>query len=207
MMMPRPDGTGSCPSGSQPTAVHASRRDPSRKDAKIVALKRQLEEARETNRRLNRRVQEAESGALRDKTIRDFHKVKRQASWDRAWAFQSADRMSKSFDAMKEVYKMAAEVLGLPRDKFHSVMDHAFVDPTYKFMGGHPEPGIIYANVFVSERGGVFSYDIRGIVEAAIKHLRGESVSVSDERAKRENAKHSNPKGASTTDEVGDAHV
>jgi len=83
---------------------------------------------------------------------------------------QSAERRSKSWmnefnrvcaghAVFKDLYKAAAKKLGLPYGRYHSVMDSPF--------GGKGD-GKIYANVYLTQSGGIETIDVAEAVKKAI---------------------------------------
>ena len=138
----------------------------------VITKKDQVDfHARKLNKELHRRLQQLEGPY---QSI--IAKQKNDKASSTHWALQSFDRMLQSFDVCQKIYQVCAPILGLPHDKFHSVMDSKFMKDTPYFakLGDH-EHGKIYANVYVGGTRGAESYEILDIVIAAIKKLEGKS--------------------------------
>lgn len=123
---------------------------------------------RETNKRLNRRVQTLESSAAYESRI---DRLENKLNLYRQNWLSEFDRRGAQHDSWKKVYQLCAPHLDLPCDCFHSVMDFHQVDPEFPFRLDPGEQGRVYANVYLSRQGGIRSFDIVGVVEALVQKL------------------------------------
>jgi len=82
-----------------------------------------VEELRETNQRLHRRVQAVESGEFAKPFLKETFRLKNAATmWASAW-HSEFDRLGRAFDQARGYFEVAAKALGLPYGKYHSVND------------------------------------------------------------------------------------
>lgn len=75
-----------------------------------------------------------------------------------AW-LNEFNRVCAGHAVFKDLYEAAARKLGLPYGRYHSVMDSPF--------GGKGD-GKIYANVYLTQRGGIETIDVAEAVKKAI---------------------------------------
>lgn len=164
---------------AQSSAGNSAKRDSQQGFDQVAHLERQLQEARaalkasrETNRSLHRRVQELESS--------EAVKARKEGYWElrgrvdhlsQAW-LREFDRVIFAHGQLKKVYEVAAPVLGLPYGRYHSVMDSAFIKSEEMGKG-------VFANVYLTPKGGVETYDVVDTVRKAIATLQDDTRSPS----------------------------
>lgn len=151
----------------------------------LAEAEAEIASLRETNAKLHRRVQQAESGALKDPFVKDYWRVSNELAFYHAEEGRRSERLTKTFATFKRIFEAAAVVLDLPHERYHSVMDWSFKDTVYRFKPTDNEPGLIYANVYLTKMGGVVSYDVAEVVEEAFATLRQNLVNATDDRASR----------------------
>jgi len=118
-----------------------------------------LQQARDLNRRLHRRVQEAEGPLLSQ-----IARLRAEVEYLRRQESATFKRMCAAHTCLGECYKAAAKALGRRAAGYHSFMDH-------RQDGGEREDGKVYANAYLSKFGGIRTFDIvQSVREALSEH-------------------------------------
>lgn len=117
---------------------------------KIEQLEAENEHLKKRNTELHRRLQQKES-PWQSEVIG----LRLRSEWSEKRSRFDFRRLCNAHDEMKEVFKMIAPLYDIKCDIFHSVMDSNFHDR---------EATGIWANVYLTKRGGIESHNILDLV-------------------------------------------
>lgn len=122
-----------------------------------------VDELREANQQLHRRVQTVESGEFSKPFLKEHFRLKNAASmWAHTW-HSEFDRLGRAFNQVKEYFEVAAKALGLPYGKYHSVND-------CQLESG--KDGVIRANVIHENK--VQSFSILDVITQLAERVKKE---------------------------------
>lgn len=124
----------------------------------IYELEFKVKYLKKRNQELHRRLQQKESPWQSE-----VNSLRLRIEWKDRTSFFMFGRLCRAHNEMKDIFKMIAPLYNIPCKSFHSVMDKNFNDNTSSG---------IWANVIISRRGPIESYNVIDTVKKAVYEMK-----------------------------------